>query len=106
MKKVLAVVVLAGLVAWYSLSGSGREVTASEFGDEWPFTVTKGRVDCVKGLAYTFEANGVVYGLNGFADSWLETEDLKQIWARDPRYPDLQLYISIDAIQKAAEAEC
>jgi|LGVE01.1.fsa_nt_gb hypothetical protein len=86
---------------------SGREVSKEEFGEQWPFTVGSGRVECVKELAFVFKVNGKTYGLNGFADSWgISNADLKDIWLRDPKYPDLELWVSIGAIQQAAEEQC
>ena len=86
---------------------SGREVTKAEFGKAWPFSVSSGRVDCVKGLAYIFKANGKTYGLNGHADAWgIADADLKDIWLKDPEYPELDLRIGIGAIQDAASEQC
>ncbi|PHR93480.1 MAG: hypothetical protein COA78_32785 [Blastopirellula sp.] len=106
LKNVFAIAVLAGIIAWFVFGGSGREVTAEEFGDQWPFTVDRGVVDCVKEMAYTFEADGKVYALNGFASAWLGAADTKAIARLNPKYPDLDLYIGIGAVQSAAKAEC
>ena len=42
------------------------ELTAQQLGDRWPFTVDAGIVRCA-GSAVTFEADGVIYALNGTA---------------------------------------
>lgn len=49
--------------------GAGLEVSRSEFGDSWPFTVESGVVDCVDGQAAVFKAEGKTYQLNGIARS-------------------------------------
>ncbi|MBL4768339.1 MAG: DUF2511 domain-containing protein [Rhodobacteraceae bacterium] len=106
LSRAFVLIIAVALFAWFISNKSGRSVTAEEFGDQWPFTVDRGVVDCVDDLAYTFKANGKVYALNGFATAWLEARDLHEIWKRDPKNPDLVLYINIHYIQKAAEAEC
>jgi len=102
-------VVLTGVIGFLLLSNgsSGRKVTADEFGENWPFTIREGVVDCVDDLAYIFVANGKTYALNGFAKVWkISDTPLKRIWKRDPKYPDLKLYINIGQISDAAASEC
>jgi hypothetical protein len=54
-----------------------------------------------------FKANGKTYGLNGYADMWgIADTDLKDIWLKDPKYPDFDLWIPIGAIQNAASQQC
>ena len=69
---------LRGLVAFFSFGmafaplfpdsepSSTSVIEKSEFGDEWPFTVSAGLLSC-EGSAVTFEADGTTYALNGTA---------------------------------------
>jgi len=94
------------------LSGckSGVQVSKADMGEKWPFTVENGLVHCFDGRELVFEANGIKYSLNGWAETFASEKgyntNLKAIWARDPKYPDLELFLSIGPITDLAEAEC
>jgi len=66
----LRTLLLVASLALFSTSGckeSGRLITRRELGDNWPFTVASGVVDCVGQGIVVFKANGNVYALNGTA---------------------------------------
>ena len=107
--KIMTVLLLAAVAAaltWSLLNPSGQKVTADEFGATWPLTVSEGYVECRRGDAFLFSANGKVYGLNGFGDTFFTTEELHEIWKRDPKYPDHELYMNIEPLIQVAEAQC
>ena len=87
----------------HGIRRNGREVFASEFGDKWPFTVDSGVVAVVDDLAIVFRADGETYGLNGFADTWFDLSDLKDIWREDPNMPGL--YINIGPVMDFAQGK-
>ena len=62
------VLITAAVVVLLAMMGCGPpgQIGAEDFPDSWPFTVSSGVVRC-EGNAVTFEADGTVYGLNGFA---------------------------------------
>ena len=64
---------------------TGQFVTQSQFGNEWPFTVKSGFLECKGGNRIVFTAGGITYGLNGAAQGagYPEPND---IWKDDPRY--------------------
>lgn len=80
------------------------KVSKDSFDGLWPFSVDEGEIACQKGSALTFSANGKVYGLNGLADSWFDTEPLEDIWLPNPEIEGLR--IGIQDVQRAAEALC
>lgn len=65
--------------------GSVR-VSRADFGDEWPLTVEEGILAC-DADAVTFIANGVVYAVNGTAETRGGGVDIDPIWADNPHYP-------------------
>ena len=91
--------------------GDGREVTEEEFGEDWPFTVASGSVDCnnlSNGLRVAvFRSGSVTYALNGTATARAEDqgyEDVMKIWRDDPDYEGLK--INIGPILDLALGEC
>ena len=103
---ILAAVLLGGFYAFSLFQTSGQKVSAADYGDDWPFTVSEGYIDCKKEMALTFESGGVVYALNGVASAWLDAEDLDSIWLPDPKYPDFKLKKDYSDIFEAAERLC
>jgi hypothetical protein len=92
-------------------SPEGREVTKEEFGEDWPFTVERGFVDCTNlsgGLREAvFRSGGMTYALNGTARSRAKAqgyEDVMDIWRDDPNNPGLK--IDIGPILDLALQEC
>ena len=51
------------LTASLTLSGCGESenVSAKSFGDQWPFTVESGRLECTRNGAVLFHSDGVAY---------------------------------------------
>jgi hypothetical protein len=71
---------------------SGVSVKRADYGNDWPFNVEEGVVDCVRGMNAIFSNAGVVYGLNGKAvqSGYLRIND---IWRDDPDVPDTKIDI-------------
>lgn len=74
MLRVALALVLAGLV---SACSGGVKVTSAEYGAEWPFTIYEGTLDCQRESARSDrllvtlnDGNGIMYGLNGSAQSF------------------------------------
>jgi glucose/arabinose dehydrogenase len=67
-------------------------ITAAEFGDAWPFTVESGTLRCIAGQAVVFEANGIVYAVNGVAESQ-GFANVEAIWRDDPAVEGLKVNI-------------
>jgi Protein of unknown function (DUF2511). len=73
-----------------------KTISKEEFGNKWPFTVSKGTLKLVQYEAENvnpeiirgviFEVDGKIYGINGTAKSWgkkLGYSDVNEIWADD-----------------------
>lgn len=66
--------------------------------DPWPFTVDEGVVAC-EGDAVTFEADGTIYAINGFArqraeagEPWVDIYE-SNVWAPNPAIPGTKVDI-------------
>jgi hypothetical protein len=65
-----------------------RQISRSEFGDTWPFTVESGELACVgPGKNVVFTTGGTTYGVNGTARSRYPTVD--PIWKEQPLEEEL-----------------
>lgn len=71
---------------------SGVAVARVQYGDQWPFTVDSGYVDCVAPGSAILRTGGATYGLNGLAKSRGFT-DVRTIWRDDPNIPGLKVSI-------------
>ena len=74
-------------------AGSSVVITESEFGERWPFTISRGTLSCTpfgKHGIVTFTANGKTYAVNGLAkgrakqNGWREIDE---IWKANPSFP-------------------
>lgn len=81
----------------------GILVSREEFGDEWPFTVESGRVDCRQGGAAVFIVDNWVYQLNGVA-AQKGYADLAPIWRDNPDIPGTK--ISVGPMIRLAQQQC
>lgn len=61
--------------------GGGKEIHRSDYGNDWPFTVSSGTLHCDRQMVW-FEANGGrKYALNGTARTHLDGAlPLEHIW--------------------------
>jgi hypothetical protein len=63
----VTVLTIAGCSQIPSDGGSAEVTQATWSGSEWPFTVPNGILGCTQPGTVTFNADGIVYGLNGTA---------------------------------------
>lgn len=70
------------------VSSTEKKLTALDFGEKWPFTISEGIVKCTGYGGVVFEANGKVYALNGTAKMHSEEygyANVEEIWAVDEK---------------------
>ncbi len=68
-------------------------ITASQFGEDWPFTVDQGTLSCTgqDGVGdVLFTVDTVTYAVNGLAQQSGRYADLRAIWADHPSRPGLK----------------
>lgn len=70
----------------------GIEVTRSEYGDNWPFTVESGTLHCTAYSKVLIRADGVDYAVNGLVAGDPRFRNVRPIWAiwRDNPNPDAE----------------
>jgi len=86
------VLCLTACILVVSGCSEGKAIDREGLGDEWPFVVDQGVVDCVGTGEVVFRANGTTYALNGTARSQMRNKGYRDdlyILRRDPRYPEL-----------------
>jgi hypothetical protein len=58
-------------------------ITKDMFGDQWPFTVSEGELECLPPALVTFKVNGIIYAVNSLASS-RGYQSINRIWKTDP----------------------
>lgn len=66
------------------------QISQSEYGDRWPYTVPNGILECqYNDVTLTYE--GVTYAINGSARDTGKYRDLKEIWRDNPEFPGAKM---------------
>ena len=80
-------------------------VSKEGYKGDWPFSVDRGELSCLDGVAVVFKANGVMYAVNGMASS-RGYKDIEPIWLEDPSLKEMAAQIaesngeSVDDVMK------
>ena len=105
MFRILLISILALILVSCGGSGDdGRDVSKSDYGDDWPLTRSSATLHCKKLDAKItmvwVEVGNSAYALNGTAMTWLENKrpdlnvrDLKQVWRDDPAMPGFKVSV-------------
>lgn len=105
---ILLAIIVAGVWMWFS-GGSDSQaeqtaaqntlaVSASEYGETWPFTFDSGQLGCDRMAAYV-EHDGIKYALNGVARGVAGMHPTEEVW-KDAATPGLKVDIG-PMIEKA-----
>jgi len=87
--------------SYFSLSHAGSaQVSQSDFGSNWPLTVSKGTLSCAPlggdlGIV-TFSENGKTYAVNGLAKGRAKQNGwraIDEIWKANPSVPGTKINI-------------
>lgn len=81
----------------------GLELTAEAYGENWPFTVPAGRIECEPDQSRTIRADGQIYALNGRAQD-RGYQRIDPIWKDDPRFDGAK--VNLQPIIDAAGELC
>jgi hypothetical protein len=82
MKRALALALML-MVAACDGGSSGLRVTASEYGEDWPYTVDSGTLECDRDAATFTDPSGTKWALNGVAMSRGVKSMDDSIWLAD-----------------------
>ena len=92
----------AGWLVMLTLACNGNQklLSNSDFGDEWPFTVNSGTVECLGDpFMVIFTSGGVSYALNDAAKSSGEFEEIEAILKIDENYQGRQVKMNTSLIE-------
>lgn len=77
-------------------------ITQEQYGDKWPFTVSKGKLECFPPGIITFKVKEKAYAVNSLASS-RGYPKIDAIWRNDPNQPGVQpgsrLLMKVDITQ-------
>ncbi len=65
-------------------------ITQKQYGEEWPFIVAKGVLECMSPGILTFKVRDKVYAINGLASS-RGYKDKEEIWKEDPNKQGMEI---------------
>ena len=99
MPRIFAVSVFLLAVLITSCSNHSKSLSKDEFGDEWPFSVEKGSVECLDGHVVVFKANGDTYALNDAARLSGDYKNIRDILRPDANYPGRKIMMDLSLIE-------
>ena len=88
---IVLMIALVCMAITTSNAGGKIEITSQEYGEDWPFTVSKGTLEC-KDDAVIFHANGSKYAVNGTAQR-LGALRINPIWKDNPAIPGTKISV-------------
>lgn len=89
---------LASLLSCTVLAAGPQLISASDYGDAWPFTVEEMHLSCLPGRAVVVMdvESGAMYAVNSHANAKaraLALEPLEKIWRENPAIPGTKVSI-------------
>ena len=107
MKKFIQTSIAITFLVLTACSSSQKNISEADFGEEWPFEVKSGTIECV-GPEYIiiFESSGRTYALNDAARAADKYEDISVIIKADDNYPGGQVKMDISIIEFEALKLC
>jgi hypothetical protein len=96
--------VLIGLLflvlTFVACNGNQKQIKESDFGEEWPFTVKSGTVECTSDTyAVIFKSGGVSYALNDAARKSEMYVDINSILKSDTNYYGKEVRMDMSPIE-------
>ena len=85
-----------------SVFANGLEISETEYGSKWPFTVSKGTLECRGIKEVVFVNEGKAYAINGKASSKVKRgiyRSLFEIWKPNPDIPGTKIPVT-DVLQQ------
>ena len=100
MKKYIRASIAIVILALSACNSNEKRVSHSDFGDEWPFTVSSGHLECL-GNPYVivFITNGNTYALNDAARATEKYSDISEILKDDANYPGGKVKMDLSVIE-------
>ncbi len=87
------------IVTITSCSKNTKRLSRSDFGDDWPFKVENGVVECLDGHVVVFISGGESYALNDAARFSGDYKNLREIIRPDANYPGRKIKMDLSQIE-------
>ena len=100
MKRFLSLISIALTLFIVSCTNNKKDLSKSDYGQDWPFSVENGTVKCT-GSEYhiIFVSGGETYALNEAAKTSGEYHDIEDIIRPDANYPGRKIMMDLSAIE-------
>ena len=82
-----------------SCGNHSKQLNKVDFGDDWPFKVESGKVECLDGYVVVFKTGGKAYALNDAARVTDEFENIRDILRPDANYPGKKITMDLSLIE-------
>lgn len=82
-----------------SCADHSKLLLKADFGEDWPFRVEEGEVECLDGYVVVFNAGGKSYALNDAARLSGKYENVKDIIRPDANYPGQKIMMDLSLIE-------
>ena len=99
MMKRLPLAVLGSIFLIISCSSNTKELSKEKFGEDWPFKVESGTVECLDGFEVVFHTEGQTYALNDAARVTGKFGNIKDILRPDANYPGKKIMMDLSLIE-------
>jgi len=99
MTRLLQLAGLFSIILLYSCSNHSKSLNKSDFGEDWPFKVESGRVECLDGYMVVFKTGSDVYALNDAARLGGDFKNIKDILRPDANYPGKKIMKDLSQIE-------
>lgn len=86
----------------WACAGESTTITEKEYGENWPFTVSSGSLECRRAHDVVLVSDGKVYALNGKARGNKSYRDFNEIWRDNPEFPGSKVPLG-DIISRGSE---
>ncbi len=83
----------------YSCSNHSKKLNKEQYGDDWPFNVQSGTVQCIGEFTIVFKANSEIYALNDAARLSGEYKNIREILRADANYPGRKIMMDLSLIE-------
>ena len=106
MMRLLQIAGIFSMLLIYSCSNNTKRLNKSDYGDDWPFSVQSGTVQCMDGFVVVFKTGNDTYALNDAARLSGEYKNIKEILRADANYPGKKIMMDLSQIEFEGLKQC
>ena len=90
---------ILSITFFISCSDHSKRLSKDDFGDDWPFRVESGSVQCLDEHIVVFNTNGDTYALNDAARLSGDYKNIRDILRPDANYPGRKIMMDLSLIE-------